>query len=67
MASHEPGADTDYAALVKDDRVHTSLYKDAAIFDEEMERIFKNTWVWVGHSELPAPTPSRRALSATSR
>ncbi|MEE4454964.1 aromatic ring-hydroxylating dioxygenase subunit alpha [Novosphingobium resinovorum] len=46
---------TDFASLVKDDRVHTALYKDAAIFDEEMERIFKNTWVWVAHaSDVPA-------------
>ncbi|MET1755731.1 Rieske 2Fe-2S domain-containing protein [Novosphingobium sp. RD2P27] len=44
----------DYATLVREDRVHTSLYRDAAIFDEEMDRIFKNTWVWVAHeSDLP--------------
>jgi phenylpropionate dioxygenase-like ring-hydroxylating dioxygenase large terminal subunit len=44
----------DYGDLVRDDRVHTSLYRDAAIFDEEMERIFSSTWVWVAHiSELP--------------
>jgi phenylpropionate dioxygenase-like ring-hydroxylating dioxygenase large terminal subunit len=43
-----------FAALVQDDRVHTSLYRNPAIFDEEMERIFKNTWVWVAHaSEIP--------------
>ena len=55
--SHDiPLQDTDYAALVQDDRVHTSLYNDPAIYDQEMERIFKNTWVWVGHdSELPGP------------
>jgi len=42
--------------LVQTDRVHTSLYTDAAIFDEEMERIFKNSWVWVAHeSELAEP------------
>jgi phenylpropionate dioxygenase-like ring-hydroxylating dioxygenase large terminal subunit len=47
---------TDFASLVRDDRVHTALYTDAAIFDEEMERIFRNTWVWVAHdSELPGP------------
>lgn len=46
----------DYAGLVLDDRVHTSLYKDAEIFAEEMERIFKNIWVWVAHvSEIPTP------------
>lgn len=47
-------SDHDYATLVREDRVHTSLYRDAAIFDEEMDRIFKNTWVWVAHeSDLP--------------
>jgi phenylpropionate dioxygenase-like ring-hydroxylating dioxygenase large terminal subunit len=45
---------THYAALVEDDRVHTSLYRDPAIFDAEMEKIFNSTWVWVAHaSELP--------------
>lgn len=53
----------DFAALVKDDRVHTALYKDAAIFDEEMERIFKNTWVWVGHdSELPGANTFKKSF-----
>jgi phenylpropionate dioxygenase-like ring-hydroxylating dioxygenase large terminal subunit len=46
---------TAYAALVQDDRVHTSLYRDPAIFDAEMEKIFNATWVWVAHiSELPS-------------
>jgi phenylpropionate dioxygenase-like ring-hydroxylating dioxygenase large terminal subunit len=40
--------------LVLDDRIHTSLYTDAAIFETEMDRIFNNTWVWVAHaSEIP--------------
>jgi phenylpropionate dioxygenase-like ring-hydroxylating dioxygenase large terminal subunit len=35
--------------------VHASLYTDPALFDAEMDRIFRNTWVWVAHaSELPA-------------
>jgi phenylpropionate dioxygenase-like ring-hydroxylating dioxygenase large terminal subunit len=43
-----------YADLVQEDRVHTALYKDPAIFEAEMDRIFNNTWVWVAHaSELP--------------
>lgn len=47
-------SDHDYASLVREDRVHTSLYRDGTIFDEEMERIFKNTWVWVAHeSDVP--------------
>jgi phenylpropionate dioxygenase-like ring-hydroxylating dioxygenase large terminal subunit len=53
----------DFGALVKDDRVHTALYKDGAIFDEEMERIFKNTWIWVGHeSELPSANTFKKSF-----
>jgi phenylpropionate dioxygenase-like ring-hydroxylating dioxygenase large terminal subunit len=54
---HEPPATrpaVDYGELVRHDRVHTSLYRDQAIFEAEMERIFSSTWVWVAHtSELP--------------
>ncbi|HJQ59789.1 MAG TPA: Rieske 2Fe-2S domain-containing protein [Vineibacter sp.] len=43
-----------YAALVRDDRVHGSLYTDAQVFADEMERIFRRGWVFVGHdSEIP--------------
>ena len=46
----------DYRALVKDDRIHASLYTDPRIFDDEMERIFHRGWVFVGHdSEIPRP------------
>lgn len=42
------------ADLVREDRVHTSLYTDPDVFDQEMDRIFRNCWVWVAHaSELP--------------
>jgi phenylpropionate dioxygenase-like ring-hydroxylating dioxygenase large terminal subunit len=42
------------ADLVQADRVHTSLYTDPKIFDEEMQKIFYSTWVWVAHeSEVP--------------
>jgi phenylpropionate dioxygenase-like ring-hydroxylating dioxygenase large terminal subunit len=45
---------SDYAALVLDDRVHGSLYVDADVYDDEMERIFTRGWVFVGHeSEVP--------------
>lgn len=44
----------DYGDVVREDRVHTALYTDPAIFEEEMERIFKATWVWVAHdSHIP--------------
>uniref|UniRef100_UPI0035B121D7 aromatic ring-hydroxylating oxygenase subunit alpha n=1 Tax=Zoogloea sp. TaxID=49181 RepID=UPI0035B121D7 len=42
------------ADLVQHDRVHTSLYTDPAIFEDEMDKVFANTWVWVAHaSEIP--------------
>src|SRR5438477_12757976 len=42
--------------LVREDRVHRSVYTDSAIFDEEMVKIFGCTWVYLAHeSEIPAP------------
>jgi phenylpropionate dioxygenase-like ring-hydroxylating dioxygenase large terminal subunit len=54
---HRPARSAEsYGELVRDDRVHTSLYTDPAIFDAEMDKIFRNAWVWVAHeSELPEP------------
>ena len=44
----------DYKTLVQDDRIHASLYTDPRIFDDELERIFRRGWVFVGHdSEIP--------------
>lgn len=44
----------DYRALIQDDRIHGSLYTSEAIFQEEMERIFRKGWVYVCHeSEIP--------------
>lgn len=46
----------DYAHLIQNDRIHASLYTDPAIFQEEMERVFYRSWVFVGHeSEIPNP------------
>lgn len=46
----------DWAALIRDDRVHGSLYTDANVFAAELERIWYRTWVFVGHtSEIPQP------------
>src|SRR5690606_8736610 len=46
----------DYANLVQSDRVHGSLYTDQAIFNDEMERIFYQGWVYIGHtSEVAQP------------
>ena len=45
-----------YDALIKDDRVHATLYTDARIFEDELEKIFYRGWVYIGHdSEIPQP------------
>ena len=55
MSSHSSAQSIDYKRLVQDDRIHASLYTDPRIFDDEMERIFRCGWVFVGHdSEIPA-------------
>lgn len=46
--------DIDYSQLVRSDRVHSALYNDARIFEDEMQKIFYSTWIWVAHaSEIP--------------
>ncbi|SIT40756.1 putative ring-hydroxylating dioxygenase large subunit [Paraburkholderia piptadeniae] len=49
--------DNDYLrSLVRDDRVHGSIYTDPMIFEIEMEKIFGRVWVFVGHeSQVPNP------------
>jgi len=39
----------DWKELIKSDRVHGSLYHEEAIFNEELEKIWYKTWVYVGH------------------
>jgi len=44
----------DWDGLIQRDRVHGSLYTDEAIFQQELEKIWYSTWVYVGHiSEVP--------------
>lgn len=46
----------DFGSLVRDDRIASALYTDKTIFEEEKERIFRSSWVWVAHeSEVPQP------------
>src|SRR5262245_64447149 len=43
-------------ALVRPGRVHRSLYSDPEIFELEMERIFGQAWIYVGHeSQIERP------------
>ena len=47
-------APADYAELIQEDRIHGSLYTSEAIFKDEMQRIFREGWVYVAHeSEIP--------------
>lgn len=40
--------------LVRDTEVHKDLYIDQEVFQLEMEHLFSNTWVYVGHaSQIP--------------
>jgi benzoate/toluate 1,2-dioxygenase alpha subunit len=42
------------AALVQDDQVHRDVYIDPEIFELEMEQLWANTWIYVGHtSQIP--------------
>jgi benzoate/toluate 1,2-dioxygenase alpha subunit len=43
-------------SLVRDDRVHRSIYTDLQIFELEMKKIFSRVWIYVGHqSQTPNP------------
>ena len=41
-------------ALVRDDAVHRDVYLSPALFDLEMERLWRSAWVYIGHdSQVP--------------
>jgi phenylpropionate dioxygenase-like ring-hydroxylating dioxygenase large terminal subunit len=45
-----------FDALIRPDHVHGSLYTDPAIYQLELDRIWRRGWVYVGHvSEVPKP------------
>lgn len=42
--------------LVESNRVHKRVYTDPEIFELEMERLWRRTWLYVGHeSQVPEP------------
>ena len=46
----------DLDELIGPDQVHGSLYTDPQLFEDELEKIWYRTWVFVGHvSEVPEP------------
>ena len=46
----------DIKGLIREDRVHRSIYTDPDLFQLEMDRIFSRTWVFIGHDSL-VPNP----------
>src|SRR4051812_21034151 len=52
-----PARRRDYSALVREDRVHRTLYTDPEVFAEEMVKVFGGrSWVYLAHeSQLPEP------------
>src|ERR1700757_1827055 len=58
MIGHHPGKYRGnrqaISALVRETEVHRDLYVDQELFELEMEHLFANTWVYVGHdSQIP--------------
>ena len=54
------------AALVQDDQVHRDVYIDPELFELEMEQLWSNTWIYVGHvSQVPRPGDYATADIAT--
>lgn len=54
--------DRRWSDLVREDRVHRSLYVDPEIFAAEMVQVFARTWTFVAHeSQLPGPNSFFRA------
>ena len=42
------------AALVRPDAIHRDLYIDQELFELEMQQLWRNTWIFVGHdSQVP--------------
>src|SRR6185437_3040209 len=39
----------DFSRFFKPGRVHRQIYSDPAIFDLEMQRIFGQAWIYIGH------------------
>ena len=49
-----PATQSELQGLVRDLEVHKDLYIDQALFELEAERLFVNTWIYVGHaSQIP--------------
>jgi len=55
-------------ALVREQEVHRDVYVSEEVFQLEMEHMFPNSWVYVGHdSQVPrlAATPENSSAAPT--
>lgn len=51
----------DLAALIREDRVHSDIYRDPQVFERELEVLFNRHWIFVGHEgEIPSPGDFRQ-------
>jgi phenylpropionate dioxygenase-like ring-hydroxylating dioxygenase large terminal subunit len=51
---HDAPPRRNWDQLVRPEHVHGSVYTDPAIFEEELHKIWRRVWVYVGHaSEVP--------------
>lgn len=56
LATRPAPARTNVDDLIRPDRVSGAVYTDPEVFELEMQRIFRDGWVYVGHeSEVPEP------------
>lgn len=56
MSTMRYASNAELARLVQPDRVHRSVYTNPALFELEMDRIFGQSWIFLGHeSQIPAP------------
>ncbi|MBF5096517.1 Rieske 2Fe-2S domain-containing protein [Azospirillum sp. INR13] len=54
--SGQGGSLPNWGDVIRPDHIHGSLYTNPAVFEAELERIWRRTWVYVGHeSEVPKP------------
>ena len=52
----QPIADRNFDALVTPTKLHRSLYTDPTLFELEMQRIWGQAWIFIGHeSQVPEP------------
>ena len=55
-----------YSDLVRPDAVHGSVYTDPSIFQDELQRIYAQEWIYVGHtSEIPNKGDYKRSTIGT--